>query len=62
MRRGGQEKEEDTSRWESWEQMSTPERWKWLTEFPFYPRRGPVRAISEDLGIPQTEGEEESPP
>ena len=59
---GGQEKGKDMSRWESWGQTSTPERWKWLKELGFYPRRGPVRAGTKELGIPRTEGEGESLP
>ena len=59
---GDQENEENTPRWESWEQMRTPEQWKWLTELVFYPRRGPVRSSTEELGNPQTEGAEGSIP
>ena len=50
---GDQEKEEDMSRWESWELLGTPEQWKWLTELGCYPWREPVRASTEELGIPQ---------
>ena len=56
---GGQEKGKDMSRWESWGQTSTPERWKWLKELGFYPRRGPVRSSVEDLRVPQIGGGEE---
>ena len=29
---GDQEKEEDMTRWEIWEQLKAQEQWKWLTE------------------------------
>ena len=60
--KGGQEKEGEMSRWETWGPKKISERWKWLTELGFYPRRRPVRNSTEEMGKSQTGGERDSPP
>ena len=58
----GDPEKEDMSRWGIWDQLEAPEQWKWLTELGFYPRRGPVRASAEDLGVSRIGGVGESLP